>query len=93
MKDINIQSKVASVQMTGGVNLQANLDQAKSFIKIAAKKGVKLLVLPENFAYFGQREIKNICNKRGVCWPRPVHFYQNKQVRTRFGLSEGQFLL
>ncbi len=69
MKDINIQSKVASVQMTGGVNLQANLDQAKSFIKIAAKKGVKLLVLPENFAYFGQREIKNIAIKEESAGP------------------------
>ena len=33
--------------MTVGLNLQANLDQAKSLIQIAAKKGVKLLVLPE----------------------------------------------
>jgi nitrilase len=56
----NIKSKVASIQMTVGVNLQANLDKAKSLIKIAAKKGVKLLVLPENFAYSGQRKIKTI---------------------------------
>jgi nitrilase len=56
----NIKSKVASIQMTIGLNLQANLDQAKSLIQIAAKKGVKLLVLPENFAYFGQPKIKTI---------------------------------
>ena len=54
--------------MTVGLNLQANLDQAKSLIQIAAKKGVKLLVLPENFAYFGQPKVKNYCNSRGIWW-------------------------
>ena len=50
--------------MTVGLNLQANLDQAKSLIQIAAKKGVKLLVLPENFAYFGQPKVKTIASQQ-----------------------------
>ena len=60
MKDVGMSSKLAAIQMTGGMSLSDNLDQARSLIELAAKKGAKLIVLPENFAYFGQKEIKNI---------------------------------
>jgi nitrilase len=69
LKNTKIQTRISSIQMTGGSSLQSNLDQAKTLIKIAAEHGAKLIVLPENFAYFGQREINIISKIEGVFGP------------------------
>lgn len=45
--------KVAAIQMTSGSNKEKNLKQAKRLITIAAKKGAKLIVLPEVFNFRG----------------------------------------
>ena len=53
---MKIQSKVAAVQMATGPNVNANLLEADRLIKEAAESGAGLVVLPENFAFMGQRD-------------------------------------
>ena len=47
--------KAAAIQMASGPNLDANLLEAKRLIRAAANDGASLIVLPENFAFMGQR--------------------------------------
>ncbi len=49
--------RVAVAQMCSGPDLDVNLDQAGKLITTAAAAGVRLLVLPENFAVFGRRDL------------------------------------
>lgn len=53
-------SKVAAIQMASGPNVQANLDEAEKFIKIAVQQGAELVVLPENFAIMGMTEMDKV---------------------------------
>ena len=53
-------SKVAAIQMASGPNVQANLDEADKFIKIAVQQGAELIVLPENFAIMGITEMDKV---------------------------------
>jgi len=53
-------SKVAAIQMASGPNVQANLDEAGKFIKIAVQQGAELIVLPENFAIMGMAETDKV---------------------------------
>ena len=53
-------SKVAAIQMASGPNVQANLDEADKFIKIAVQQGAELIVLPENFAIMGMTEMDKV---------------------------------
>lgn len=43
----------AALQMTSGPEPRANLDRAGALVRRAAARGAGLIVLPENFAYFG----------------------------------------
>lgn len=45
--------KVAAVQMASGTNLNANLLTTEKLLEEAAREGVSLAVLPENFAFLG----------------------------------------
>lgn len=47
---------VGVVQMTSGGELAANLDKAAALVAEAARRGAKLIVLPENFAFLGEDE-------------------------------------
>lgn len=51
---------VAAIQMISGPDVQANLDQAAPLIAQAAQAGAKLVLLPECFAAFGNRSLKEI---------------------------------
>lgn len=48
--------KVAALQMVSGVELQANLDQARRLLEQAATARAELAVLPEYFAAMGRRD-------------------------------------
>jgi nitrilase len=48
--------KIAALQMTSHANVIQNLDAVAFWADCAAKKDVKLLVLPENFAYMSMNE-------------------------------------
>ncbi len=46
----------AAAQLTSTADFPANLSAVKELAQAAAAKGVKLLALPENFAFLGERE-------------------------------------
>ncbi|THB71923.1 MAG: carbon-nitrogen hydrolase family protein [Gammaproteobacteria bacterium] len=50
----------AAVQMVSTDQLDHNLRQAESLIKIAADKGVQFILLPENFAFMGNNTPETI---------------------------------
>lgn len=48
--------KVAALQMVSGHRVEENLETAQRLIAQAAEKQAELVLLPENFAYFGGRK-------------------------------------
>ena len=46
-------TKVAAIQLASGTNVNANLLTTEKLLEGAARQGVSLAVLPENFAFFG----------------------------------------
>jgi len=53
-------SKCAAIQMASSPNISSNLLVAENLIAEAAKAGVKLVALPENFALMGENESDKI---------------------------------
>lgn len=49
--------KVAAIQMVSGADLCANLEQASDLIRNAVEQGAEMLVLPENFALMGRKDL------------------------------------
>lgn len=49
-------SQIAAIQMASGPNVNSNLIEAARLIADAVKAGAKMVVLPENFAFLGQKE-------------------------------------
>jgi predicted amidohydrolase len=47
---------VAAVQLSSQDDVQANLEAAVRAVDLAAERGARLVLLPENFAYFGAEE-------------------------------------
>jgi deaminated glutathione amidase len=47
---------IAAIQMASGPNIHANLTEAGRLVRNAAERGIKLCVLPENFALMGMTE-------------------------------------
>ena len=54
--------KVAALQMTSGPDVAANLAQAGELLEEAARSGVRLAALPENFSFMGLKD----ADKRAV---------------------------
>jgi nitrilase len=48
--------KIATLQMTSGSIVSANLQQARTLISEACAQGANLMVLPENFAFFAKQD-------------------------------------
>jgi predicted amidohydrolase len=52
------QVRVAAVQLQSGEDVAANLEQVSRWVGAAAEAGAKLVLLPENFAFFGPETVK-----------------------------------
>lgn len=50
--------RVAAVQLQSGPSLTDNLREVSHWVQRAAELGAKLVLLPENFAYFGEESTK-----------------------------------
>lgn len=73
-------TRVASIQMVSGGNLQANLEQARQFISYAAQQGAKLVVLPENFALFDTAAMRDAGREEAE--RETVRAFLSQQART-----------
>jgi predicted amidohydrolase len=51
---------VAAIQLKPLASIEANLDSAAKLLQQAVDRGAQLVVLPENFAYYGQSNIAHI---------------------------------
>ena len=49
-------SMIAAIQMNSGADVGANLETAARLLREAAAAGARLAVLPENFAFMGERD-------------------------------------
>jgi nitrilase len=65
--------RVAAIQMTSGPDIDANLEVAAQYLADAARQGVVLAALPENFAFMGQ----NSGDKRAIAEPDGAGRIQN----------------
>lgn len=55
---------VAAVQLQSQADVTQNLEQARELVRCAARRGAELVLLPENFAFFGAE-----ADKRGIAEP------------------------
>ncbi|CAA0095886.1 carbon-nitrogen hydrolase family protein [Zhongshania aliphaticivorans] len=59
--------KVAALQMVSTNQLNTNLQRAEALVAEAAEHGAQLVVLPENFALFGSKEIFALAAAEEAC--------------------------
>jgi predicted amidohydrolase len=61
----------ACVQLTSGADVGANLETCARFTHEAARRGAKLVVLPENFAFLGAHEADKFAHAERLDEERP----------------------
>lgn len=54
---------VAAIQMCSGKQLEENLQRAAQLVAEAVDQGARLVVLPENFAYYGSKNLQEIAQQ------------------------------
>ncbi len=57
------QQQVAAIQMASGPNVHANLIEARRLIGEAVAAGAKLVVLPENFGFMGEKDSDQLAHR------------------------------
>lgn len=70
----------AVVQITSGTDVSSNLSVADNLIAKAAHQGAKLVVLPENFAFMGQRDTDK-CALAEADGKGPIQGFLSQQAR------------
>jgi nitrilase len=78
------QTKVAAIQMATSPNVSANLLEAERLISEAAESGAGLIVLPENFAFLGERD-REMCTLKEREGDGPLQGFLS-QMASRFGV-------
>ena len=72
--------RVAAVQMTTGLDLNTNLQDAERLVAQAASQGAGLVVLPENFAFMGKKE-SDLQNLRESDGDGPLQTFLGKMAQ------------
>src|SRR5690606_30962775 len=73
-------SRIAAIQMISGADVQANLDAAGRLIAEAAGQGAQLILLPECFAAFGNKSLRDIAAAERDC-SGPIRPFLAEQAR------------
>ena len=73
---------VAAIQMVSSNDRAPNLDRAAQLIAKAANRGAKLIVLPENFAVFGQVSTVKAAQEEGAASGR-IRTFLTEQAKSR----------
>ena len=71
---------VAAIQMCSTRDLQHNLQRAEVLLAQAAQQGAKLAVLPENFAYYGCKELEQAARDEATV-DGPVRQFLSQQAK------------
>jgi predicted amidohydrolase len=83
--------RVASVQLNSQDDVSANLAECSKLVRLAADSGASLVVLPENFAYFGPETTKRaIAERLGQDGPIQTTL-RELALRTRVSIIAGGF--
>lgn len=72
--------QVAAIQMVSGPDVQLNLARASALIAEAAAGGARLVLLPECFAAFGNRELASIAAEE-ISGAQPIQQFLSEQAR------------
>jgi deaminated glutathione amidase len=57
---VTAKHKVAAIQMASGPNVSANLLEVEKIVGEAVEAGARLVLLPENFAFMGEKDEDNL---------------------------------
>lgn len=76
--------KIAAIQMATSPNVSANLLEAERLVGDAAESGARLVVLPENFAFMGERD-KDLLTLREEPGEGPLQDFL-RQTAKRYGV-------
>ena len=85
--------KVACIQICSGVDMDANLHVAGHWLAEAAKQGVQLAVLPENFAFMGGSEAEKIASAEPEMSSRLLAFLSEQAAIHSMAIVGGSILL
>ena len=68
-------NKVAVVQMCSSANIEQNIELSEKYLNEASKQGCKLIAFPENFIFFGAKDIDKLaCAEELGSGPIQNHF-------------------
>ncbi len=85
--------KVSAIQMTSGSNIDANLAQAENLISEACTQGAKLILLPENFAFFAKTDDQYIKHAEVEGEGHIQHFLKQQAKRNNCYIVGGTIAL
>jgi len=80
--------RVAAVQLQSQDDVAQNLTECARLVALSASEGAKLVVLPENFAYFGADEAKRTAAERLADASAPI-----QRALSEIASREGVFLV
>jgi deaminated glutathione amidase len=76
--------RLAAIQMVSSSNMQSNLRTAKKLMSEAVNQGAQMVVLPENFAVFGQRNVLD-CGQAEATQKGPIRSFL-RQMASELGI-------
>ena len=79
-------ASIASIQLTSGPNIQANLLEVSKYLEEISKGKSKLVVLPENFAFMPENDISFVKMLKLRDLGQSKNLFQRMLQNIKFGL-------